>query len=182
MHETGDPPAKRARTQIKTVIREKSKTKTSKSSSKKSAKPKKAPKPKKQKAESSIAPSERRRSGRAHVVSDYTERDDEADEEEMLEGVAEWDYGEDNSDEEESGSGEEGSEQSDDAESANEDEDEEDDEEAPSTRRNGSKGASSPKAKSSVKASVLAKLDRTSRTRTRGGRAPKDDFEMDVDE
>ncbi|KAG6004309.1 hypothetical protein E4U21_001168 [Claviceps maximensis] len=92
-HELGDPAAKRAKTQMKTVIREK-KPKTIKgTSSKKSAKTKKAVKPKKQKEEaSSIAPSERRRSGRAHKVSDYRERDDEDDEEEMLEGVAEWDY------------------------------------------------------------------------------------------
>jgi sister-chromatid-cohesion protein PDS5 len=131
---------------------------------------------------------DRRRSGRAHKVSDYKERDDADDEEEMLEGVAEWDYGEDDSDAEESGS-DEGSEQSDDADSGNEEaeegEDEEEEEgerEEATAKRNGSRAASSPKGKDSVKASVLAKLGRTSRARSRGGRATKDDSEMDVDE
>jgi sister-chromatid-cohesion protein PDS5 len=35
---------------------------------------------------------ERRRSGRSHKVSKYTERDSSEDDEEMLDGVAEWDY------------------------------------------------------------------------------------------
>ncbi|EFY98679.1 bimD protein [Metarhizium robertsii ARSEF 23] len=204
IHEHGDPPAKRPRTQVKTVIREKSKANSSKisSSKKKSAKPKKAPKAKKHKEEDEVAPSERRRSSRAHKVSDYKERADEDDEEEMLEGVAEWDYGEENSDVEESGS-DEGSELSDDddddAESVDEEEEEEEgegegeeaegegeeehEEEAPAKRK-GSKVASSPKGKASasVKASVLAKLDRTSRARGRGGRATRDDSDMEVDE
>lgn len=200
IHEHGDPPAKRPRTQVKTVIREKSKANSSKisSSKKKSAKPKKAPKPKKHKKEDEVAPSERRRSSRAHKVSDYKERADEDDEEEMLEGVAEWHYGEENSDVEESGS-DEGSELSDDdeddddAESVDEGEEaeeeaegegeEEHEEEAPAKRK-GSKVASSPKGKASasVKASVLAKLDRTSRARGRGGRATRDDSDMEVDE
>ncbi|TWU76747.1 hypothetical protein ED733_004271 [Metarhizium rileyi] len=186
IHEHGDPPAKRPKTQVKTVIREKSKLGSSKRSSKKSAKPKKVPKPKKQKEESTT-PSERRRSGRAHKVSDYKERADEDDEEEMLEGVAEWDYGEDDSDAEESGSDED-SEQSDDDDAKSvdeqaEDENEESDEEDAPARRRDSKVASSPKGKASVKASVLAKLDRTSRTRGRGGRTARVDSEtMEVDD
>lgn len=121
----------------------------------------------------------------------------------MLEGVAEWDYGEENSDVEESGS-DEGSELSNDddddddaAESVDEEEEEEagaeaeaegegeeeHEEEAPAKRK-GSKVASSPKGKASasVKASVLAKLDRTSRAKGRGGRATRDDSDMEVDE
>ncbi|OAA43095.1 Armadillo-type fold protein [Metarhizium rileyi] len=186
IHEHGDPPAKRPKTQVRTVIREKSKLGSSKRSSKKSAKPKKVPKPKKQKEESTT-PSERRRSGRAHKVSDYKERADEDDEEEMLEGVAEWDYGEDDSDAEESGSDED-SEQSDDDDAKSvdeqaEDENEESDEEDAPARRRDSKVASSPKGKASVKASVLAKLDRTSRTRGRGGRTARVDSEtMEVDD
>ncbi|KHN95094.1 Armadillo-type fold protein [Metarhizium album ARSEF 1941] len=187
LHEHGEPPAKRPRTQVKTVVREKSKAKTL--PSKKSAKPKRDSKPKKQKEEESIVPSERRRSGRAHKVSDYKERADEDDEEEMLEGVAEWDYGEADSD----GGGsesDESSELSDDdgAESVNQEAEGEEKEEAEAeaaeapAKRKGSKVSSSPKGKASVKASVLAKLDRTSRTRGRGGRAARDDSEMEVDE
>ncbi|KAG5933666.1 hypothetical protein E4U53_000919 [Claviceps sorghi] len=107
VHELGDSAAKRAKTQMKTVIREKKPKTTKGSSSKKNAKVKKATKPRKQKEEASpVAPSERRRSGRAHKVSDYKERDDADDEEEMLEGVAEWDY--DNSEAEESGGDDDG--------------------------------------------------------------------------
>ncbi|KAF5656349.1 sister chromatid cohesion pds5 [Fusarium heterosporum] len=86
MSEKQDPPAKRARTQIKTVIREKREPKTPKT--------KKASRPKKSRpAKDSPPPSERRRSGRAHKVSVYTERGEEEDEEEMLEGVSTWKYG-----------------------------------------------------------------------------------------
>ncbi|KAK2593170.1 Sister chromatid cohesion protein pds5 [Conoideocrella luteorostrata] len=187
VNEFGDPPAKRARTQTKAItIREKkSKSKSSKSSSNKSNKMKKAPKHK-IKSSSSITPSERRRSGRAHKVSDYKERDDADDEEEMLEGVAEWDYAEGDSDAEESGSVDSSDQSDEDAESSNdnaEELDEEEDEEATPATGNGSKAAAAPRAKPNVKASVLAKLDRTAKpSRIRGGRAGKADVEMDVDE
>ncbi|KAF5026647.1 hypothetical protein F66182_1273 [Fusarium sp. NRRL 66182] len=105
MGEKQDPPAKRARTQIKTVIREKREPKPKTPKAKKVSKPKK-PRPSRE----SPPPSERRRSGRAHKVSIYTERDDEEDEEEMLEGVAEWEYEKgEGSDASETGSGDDGS-------------------------------------------------------------------------
>lgn len=192
VNELGDPPAKRARTQTKAVIREK-KPKTARGSlSKKSTKVKKTAKPKKQKEDlSSVAPSERRRSGRAHKVSDYRERDDADDEEEMLEGVAEWDY--DDSDAQESGSDDDNSELSDDAASDEETEEEQEqqeeeeqdegdeeavEEEAVPANRSGSKAAPS-KGKGSVKASVLAKLDGTSRSSRGRGRPSKND-EMNI--
>ncbi|QPH01928.1 hypothetical protein C2857_006132 [Epichloe festucae Fl1] len=194
VNESGDPPAKRARTQIKTVIREKKpKAAKTSSTSKKSAKLKKTPKPKRQKEKDSslMTTSERRRSGRAHKkVSDYKEREDADDEEEMLEGVAEWDYYK--SDAEESGSDDDdGSGQSDDdgpndeeaeeqEEEREEDDGEEDEEEEAPAKRNGFKTAAS-KGKASVKASVLAKIDRSSRSSRTRGRLSKDD-EMDVDE
>ena len=182
IHEHAEPPAKRAKTQIKTVIREKS-TKP-KTSSKKSVKPRKESKPKKQResASSAVPASERRRSSRAHKASDYKERDDAEDEEEMLEGVAAWDYGNDDSDSVESGSNDH-SELSDNESGSELDEDdaagdEEEEEEVPVAKRNGAKR---PAAKASVKASVLAKVDRTARTSQRRRRSTKDE-EMEMDE
>ncbi|OAA33123.1 Armadillo-type fold protein [Moelleriella libera RCEF 2490] len=185
-HEPGDQPAKRVRTQIKTVMKEK-KPKSDKASRKKGSKPKKMSKPKKLKETSSVALSERRRSGRAHKVSDYKERDDADDEEEMLEGVAEWNYGEDDSDAEESGSGEEGSGQSDEDESAedegaDEDDDEgEEEDEGPPAKRTDSKAAPHSK----IKARVLAKLNRTRANRGRPEKTEKsgrNDIDMDTDD
>ncbi|KAM0434424.1 hypothetical protein ACHAPT_003520 [Fusarium lateritium] len=95
MSERQEPPAKRVRTQAKTASREK-RPKTPKA--KKVSKSRK-PRPSRE----SPPPSERRRSGRAHKVSIYTERDDDEDEAEMLEGVAEWQY--ENEGEESEGSG-----------------------------------------------------------------------------
>ncbi|KAL1842410.1 hypothetical protein VTJ49DRAFT_5369 [Mycothermus thermophilus] len=73
--------------------------------------------------ESEIPPSERRRSSRSRrsMNTSYVERDSEDDDEEMLEGVAEWEYenGEiqkDSGDESESGSGSEGEGEKSDAE------------------------------------------------------------------
>ncbi|KAH7170509.1 armadillo-type protein [Dactylonectria macrodidyma] len=185
INERNDPPAKRAKTQIKTVIREKraSKAKTPKKKSTKTRKPR-PPK------ETSSPPlSERRRSGRAHRVSVYTERDDEEDEEEMLEGVAEWEY--------ENGKSDQESELSDAPSNDNEDNDEEggrgaesgddapqkDDEEAPESEEeeveppssNGRKAAAS-KGKT-AKPAVAAGAQRSSRsTRTR-----RDKEQMNVD-
>ncbi|KAJ9425171.1 sister chromatid cohesion protein PDS5 [Fusarium oxysporum] len=171
--EKQDPPAKRVRTQIKTVIREK-----------RDSRPKKVPKPKKSKpVKDTPPPSERRRSGRAHKVSVYTEREDEEDEEEMLEGVADWEYPENDSEGGEASSGDDESELSD----APPEEDDEDDTDKPGEPRfNGrnaapalkSRGASKPP----VKASVLAEVKRPTRsTRSRRGKGT-DDMEIDADE
>ncbi|KAF7558665.1 hypothetical protein G7046_g5490 [Stylonectria norvegica] len=94
-NERPEPPAKRSKTQLKTVIREKpkSKSKTSKTPTKKSTKTSTSKRSKKDPSSSLPPPSERRRSGRSHKVSVYTERDDDEDEAEMLDGVAEWQYG-----------------------------------------------------------------------------------------
>ncbi|KAF4980587.1 hypothetical protein FZEAL_3440 [Fusarium zealandicum] len=194
--ERQDPPAKRARTQIKTVIREKRKPKTPKA--------KKASKPKKSRpSRESPPPSERRRSGRAHRVSVYTEREDDEDEAEMLEGVAEWEYGKKGSeDENEAGSGdeselsdapsEEGEPKESDAES-HKDEPEKDEEEPPELeededepepepeppKSNGRTSKGKAAAKPAIKASVLAEVKRPARsTRSRRG---KETPEMDVD-
>ncbi|KAM5351524.1 hypothetical protein ACJ41O_004247 [Fusarium nematophilum] len=199
MGERQDPPAKRAKTQIKAVIREKREAKPKTPKAKKTSKPKK-PRPSRE----SPPPSERRRSGRAHKVSIYTERPDEEDEAEMLEGVAEWEYeGKDSGDENEAASGddselsdapaeeeEEGSNESgveSEKNGAEEDEDEppelEEDDEPEPPKRNGRKAAASSKskaaAKPAVKANVLAEAKPAARsTRSRRGRETSD---MDVD-
>ncbi|OAA74130.1 bimD protein [Cordyceps fumosorosea ARSEF 2679] len=133
MHEPGEPSAKRSRTQIKTVIREKAAPKQHKA---KKAKKVKAARPKKQPSSLAAEPSERRRSSRVTKTSDYKERDDKDDEEEMLDGVAEWKYGDDSSDEEsgeeEVESGEEESGDAEEEEAAGEEEEEE--EESPVTK------------------------------------------------
>ncbi|UKZ54930.1 hypothetical protein TrVGV298_008744 [Trichoderma virens] len=164
------------------------KAKTAKTPGKKLAKPKATPKAKK--AAPSVPEGERRRSGRAHNISTYAERGDEEDEEEMLEGVAEWDYGneddddnEDASEQEESGneddndgSESESAEPQAEAEEAAEEEDEESEPEQP--RSNGKKTAASRgKGKSPV---VKAKAKRT--TRPTRGRPPKETSDMDVDD
>ncbi|RBR19084.1 uncharacterized protein FIESC28_05755 [Fusarium coffeatum] len=183
MGEKQDPPAKRARTQIKTVIREKREPKP-RTPKAKASKPKKS-----RPARDSPPPSERRRSGRAHKISTYTERDDEEDEEEMLDGVAEWDYG----NESKSDSGNEESELSDapeveeaaDNDNPSDDEDppapEEDEPEQP--KSNGRNSAADSKSKtttkSTAKANVAAEAKRPTRaTRSRRG---KDAEDMDVD-
>ncbi|OAQ89068.1 bimD protein [Purpureocillium lilacinum] len=188
MGDGSEPAPKRAKTQIKTVIREKGepKTKAAKAIKKKVAKPKSS-RPKKQAASSPPIPeADRRRSGRSHKASNYKERDDQDDEEEMLDGVAEWTYeGEgDSSDEgpeasEESGGEEEA------ADDDGGDESEEEEEAAPaSSRKNGQKAKPRTAA---VKASVLAQLGKgkkASSARARGGRrgAARDSSDMDVDD
>lgn len=79
--------------QIKATIRSKTepKVKVTKTTAKKTSKGKTAP-ARRPKEVSPVALAERRRSGRAHKVSDYKERADSDDEAEMLDGVAEWDY------------------------------------------------------------------------------------------
>ncbi|KOS17175.1 Sister chromatid cohesion protein pds5 [Escovopsis weberi] len=195
IHEPADPPSKRSKTQIKTVIREKpeAKAKPKKPAAKKVAKSKAASQPKKATASPPLPESERRRSSRSHKVSNYAERDDKLDEEEMLEGVAEWDYGVNDEDDQEkgsepeTGSNDEAEEQaprdSEEEESAAGSEaDEGENEEAPS--KNGRKAPQPPaKAKgktAAVKASVL------SRVGVRGGRSTrrgtKDTSDMDLDD
>ncbi|KAJ4197969.1 Sister chromatid cohesion protein pds5 [Fusarium falciforme] len=199
MSERQDPPAKRVRTQSKTASREK-KPKTPKA--KKVSKSRK-PRP----SRDSPPPSERRRSGRAHKVSVYTERDDDEDEAEMLEGVASWQYEGDSDgsgDDNEAGSdaeselsdapseeqAEESGAESDKEELEKEDDDdnetpemEVDEPEPP--KSNGRKTAAlasrtKAAAKSAVKASVLTEAKRPTRsTRSRRG---KESAEMDVDD
>ncbi|POR37911.1 Sister chromatid cohesion protein pds5 [Tolypocladium paradoxum] len=178
--EWNEPPAKRAKTQIKTVIRERSepKPKAAKAGAKKVSKPKAASRPKKQAAASSVPASERRRSGRAHKVSDYKERDDAADEEEMLDGVAEWEYDNDGDSSEADRDPQASDDASDEEAAADDDEDdegsaEEDEEPAPSGR-NGQKASA---AKARTKTAVSKKA-----TQTRGRRGAKDEFEMDVED
>ncbi|KAF4581852.1 Armadillo-type fold protein [Ophiocordyceps camponoti-floridani] len=90
MNDASEPPAKRTKGLVKTTTRDRTEAK-SKSGPKKASKPKTTPRAKK--ASSPAVPaSERRRSSRVHKVSDYKERDDADDEEEMLDGVAVWDY------------------------------------------------------------------------------------------
>lgn len=194
IHELADHPAKKPKTQMKTVIRGKpgSKLKSTKAPGKKSAKPKAAPKIKK--AKSDIPESERRRSGRSHNISTYTERGDEEDEEEMLEGVAEWEYGnekedddnEDASEPEESGN-EDNSDASepenDEAEDAAEEENEESEPEQPQPKSNGRKLAA-PKGKGKAAPAVKASALATARTSTRSTRRrpTKGASDMDVDD
>ncbi|PTB67424.1 hypothetical protein BBK36DRAFT_1135018 [Trichoderma citrinoviride] len=178
LHETTDHPAKRSKTQMKTVIREKPgpKAKSAKAPGRKIAKPKAAPKAKK--AAPSVPEGERRRSGRAHAISTYTERGDEEDEEEMLEGVAEWEYGNDDEDDEEASEQEEsGNEDEDDGSESDKAEPEAEAEEAAAATTTTTKGKGKTPA---VKASVLSKAKRPARA-TRG-RPSKDASDMDVDD
>ncbi|KAI1326404.1 armadillo-type protein [Xylariaceae sp. FL0255] len=88
----GQPAQKRAKAPTRKIVPPKAKLlKEPKASS---SKPK-ASRPKKSRASSSSPPPEsadRRRSGRAHKNSSYIERDDSADDEDMLDGVAKWQY------------------------------------------------------------------------------------------
>lgn len=130
-------------------------------------------------------------------MSVYTEREDEEDEEEMLEGVADWEYPENDSEGGEASAGDDESELSD----APPEEDENDDsnkasdnDEPPEpevdkpeeARFNGRNAAPSLKgrgtSKPAVKASVLAEVKRPTRsTRPRRGKGT-DDMEVDADE
>ncbi|KAK1245146.1 hypothetical protein MKX08_004775 [Trichoderma sp. CBMAI-0020] len=198
IHESADHPAKKPKTQMKTVIRGKpgSKPKSAKTPGKKPTKPKAVPKFKK--SESNIPESERRRSGRSHNISTYAERGDEEDEKEMLEGVAEWDYGneedddsEDASEQEEEGGDEDNSGASeaedDEAEDAAEEEEEENEASEPEPEQpksNGRKIAAPRggrgKAAPAVKASALASARAS--TRSTRGRTARGASDMDVDD
>ncbi|CAH0026810.1 unnamed protein product [Clonostachys rhizophaga] len=177
LHESADHPAKRPKNQIKTVIR--GKPKPAKTSAKK-----KTPKRKSTKnpnvSSSPVPLSERRRSGRAHVSSNYRERDDEEDEEEMLDGVAEWDYGSnsDMAEESEDEHDENGHEAEEDKDENNSDDEEveeeaEEEEEQPSARRAVAKKKTKP-------AAEARKSSRSTRGRGRGAKAA--DSDMDVDD
>ena len=84
MDERAESSAKRT----KLVTREK-KDRPRKKASAKPSRPKKA---KAKRASPDIPPEERRQSSRRKRVSTYTERDSSEDDEEMLDGVAEWEY------------------------------------------------------------------------------------------
>ncbi|KAF4458278.1 sister chromatid cohesion pds5 [Fusarium albosuccineum] len=196
MGERQDPPSKRAKTQIKTVIREKREPKPKTPKAKKASRPKKS-----RPSRESPPPSERRRSGRAHKVSVYTERDDEEDEAEMLEGVAKWEYeNQDSDDDNEAGSDDDSGlsdapsdeERNGDGAESDKDEPEKDDDEPSEAenddepeppKSNGRRTAATSKGKAAakppVKAGALAEAKRPARsTRSRRG---KDAAEMDVD-
>ncbi|KAI0118679.1 armadillo-type protein [Nemania sp. FL0031] len=90
----GQPAQKKAKAPIqKTALKAKA-AKVSKSSSKASSKSKISSRSKKPRTSSSPAPesADRRRSGRTRKSSSYIERDDSADDDDMLEGVAKWQY------------------------------------------------------------------------------------------
>ncbi|KAK0673929.1 putative sister chromatid cohesion protein PDS5 [Cercophora samala] len=102
------PAAKKSRVQPKEPrIKEARKIATPKP--KKPSKPKKAPSSPKR---SAISDANRRRSGRSMAKGNqsYIERDSSEDDEEMLDGVAEWEYEGENNGEEEAGSDDEGAE------------------------------------------------------------------------
>ncbi|KAF1732147.1 Sister chromatid cohesion protein pds5 [Beauveria bassiana] len=170
MHDPSEPSSKRSRTQIKTVIREKAASKQPKV---KKAKKVKAARPKKERASIADEPGERRRSSRVTKTSDYKERDDKDDEDEMLDGVAEWKYGDDSSDEE--SEDEESGEESGDAEEEEEEEAEKGDEEGEEQEQPAAKnGRRAQVAKPAVKASVLAGV-------RRGGRSKRSSRGDDMD-
>jgi sister-chromatid-cohesion protein PDS5 len=182
---------------MKTVIRGKPgpKVKSAKTPGKKSTKPKATPKAKR--SSLSVPESERRRSGRSHNISTYAERGDEEDEKEMLEGVAQWEYGKggNNDDDDDEGASEQeesgnedstdGSEpENDEPEAEAEEAVEEDDEESePEPPKSNGKKPAAPKSKGkapAVKASVLAKAKQS--TRPTRGRPAKGASDMDVDD
>jgi sister chromatid cohesion protein PDS5 len=168
----GTQPSKRPKGLIKTVIREKAdaKPKSTKAASKKAAKAKKPSRVKKA-SSPSMDVGERRRSGRAHKSLDYKERDDAEDETEMLDGVAEWDYGGDDSEGSEADSGSE------------ENDEEKSDAEEPSQSESNDEDTRPTRPKAAVKAKVLAGVQRGSRSaRGRGSRAAQADVNMDVDD
>jgi len=127
-HDPSDQPSKKIKNQIKTVIREKPVPKTA--AKKKSAKPK--PKKKDNDGSPSVPVSERRRSGRSHLSSNYKERDDEEDDEEMWEGATGWDYVDDEEEGEESAESGGGEDDDGDEEPA---QSEDDDDDEPTSRK-----------------------------------------------
>jgi sister-chromatid-cohesion protein PDS5 len=103
---------------------------------------------------------------------DYKERDDAEDETEMLDGVAEWDYGADDSELSEADSG-----------SEEENDEEKSDAEEPSQGESDDEDTRPARPKAAVKAKVLAGVQRGSTSaRGRGSRAAQADSDMDVDD
>ncbi|KAI0538513.1 armadillo-type protein [Xylaria digitata] len=91
----GQPAQKKARPPVPKTTPKTAAPRSSKaSSSRTSGKPKSSARSKKPRTSSSPAPesADRRRSGRARKNSSYVERDDSADDDDMLEGVAKWQY------------------------------------------------------------------------------------------
>ncbi|KAI1822933.1 armadillo-type protein [Xylaria intraflava] len=90
----GQPAQKKAKAPIQKTASKPKTSKAPKSSSRASGKPKAAARSKKPNASSSPVPesADRRRSGRTRKDSSYVERDDSADDDDMLEGVAKWQY------------------------------------------------------------------------------------------
>ncbi|KAI0862734.1 armadillo-type protein [Xylaria cubensis] len=90
----GQPVPKKARAPVQKTTPKVKTPKTSKSSNRASSKPKTSVRSKKPRASSSPGPesADRRRSGRTRKSSSYVERDDSADDDDMLEGVAKWQY------------------------------------------------------------------------------------------
>ncbi|EOO04414.1 hypothetical protein UCRPA7_88 [Phaeoacremonium minimum UCRPA7] len=194
------PPAKKAKPTVK-VAKTAAQPKVAKVPAKKAAPKAKTPaKPKKAKAFSSspVADSERRRSGRSRHAQTYIERDSSEDDEEMLDGVAEWDYEEGkDSDQEDNGP-----EAADDEEKEIEEvepeaeeqlpESEEEDEPTPPPATNGRKGrnASASRAKPKPTPKPVAKAKPASKAAASGtasttgkgrGKKAKDIYEMDID-
>ncbi|KAL1871871.1 hypothetical protein VTK73DRAFT_1839 [Phialemonium thermophilum] len=100
------PPAKRAKAQPKSGGQAKD-SKPQKAASKKTATSKKRSKPRDAAAGAAaeLENAERRRSGRSRKSQTYVERDSSEDDQEMLEGVAEWEYGDQDENSDEPGDG-----------------------------------------------------------------------------
>lgn len=94
-----DHPSKKPKTQMKAVIRTKPDAKAKTAKSKKTAKAKAKASKRASASSPELSLAERRRSGRAQKVNDYAETADKEADAEMLDGVAEWKYGDDDSDE-----------------------------------------------------------------------------------
>ncbi|KAI1110730.1 armadillo-type protein [Nemania sp. NC0429] len=91
----GQPAQKKAKAPVQKATPKSKAPKTSKSSSSKAAsKSKTSTRPKKSRTSTSPAleSADRRRSGRTRKNSSYVERDDSADDDDMLDGVAKWQY------------------------------------------------------------------------------------------
>lgn len=136
------------------------------------------PPPRPKKAGASPADNaERRRSGRAHKTATYKERDDEDDEAEMMDGVAEWDYGEDDESNEESGEEDES-----DVEHQSGAGSEEDEPVEKASSRSTAKGRAKQPVSPAVKASLLSRGNRSSRLAQARAKPARDSSDMEVDD
>ncbi|KFA76707.1 hypothetical protein S40288_08105 [Stachybotrys chartarum IBT 40288] len=175
VHDFGEPPAKKTRTQSAAGSREKNESKP-RAKSGKAVKMRPPPRPKKAGA-SPADNAERRRSGRAHKTPTYKERDDEDDEAEMMDGVAEWDYGEDDESNEESGGEDES-----DAEHQSGAGSEEDEPVEKANSRSTAKGRAKQPVSPAVKASLLSRGNRSSRLAQARAKPARDSSDMEVDD